>query len=197
MLSTNGLINWDSIIEEILVKQGSIRHIDQTIDDNKTNLRTYNDLIKEKKIPYEYSRKPFINMVKGFYQAKYDFKKITFQNYYPRDHFSNIIIKDFEKIVNVSVQESWISKVDPYQSVPFHSDEYDKEIEWNQKKLVRYMAFITEPIKKQVFVVGDTYYENVEKHTIVKWSTPKDTHALINCSDRPNFLFHFLGYEND
>jgi hypothetical protein len=197
MLSTNGLINWDFIIEEILVKQGSIRHIDQTIDDNKTNVRTYDDLIKEKKIPYEYARKPFINMVKGFYEAKYNFKNITFQNYYPKDHFSDRIIKDFEKIVNISVQESWISKVDPYQSVPFHSDEYDKEIEWNQKKLVRYVAFITEPIKKQVFVVGDNYYENIEKHTIIKWSTPKDIHALINCSNQPNFLFHFLGYEND
>lgn len=200
MLTTNGVIDWDSVIKDILENPGSLRHIDQTIDNSKTNLQTYNDLIRENKLPYEYARTPFVIMVKDWYQAGYNFKNITFQNYYPGEHFSVDIVEKFENIIGLSAQECWISRVSPFSSVPFHSDEYDKEITWvskENKKLSRYMVFIDKPVEKQIFVVGNAYYENVSQHTVIKWNSTKDIHALINCSNRDNLLFHFLGFKND
>jgi hypothetical protein len=207
MLTTKELIDWDKVISNLINSQGSMRHIDQTIDQNKTDIKSYHELIKKGFAPEQFSRTPFFNMVKNWNDSGYNFKNINFKNYYPTleqyapdSHFSKSIVETFQNIVNIPVQECWISKVDPFTSVPFHIDEYDGENTWvnkQNKKLVRYIAFIDKPISNQIFIVGDVYYENIDQHTIVKWKSTRETHALINCSDKPNFLFHFLGFEHD
>jgi hypothetical protein len=204
MLTTEGSIDWDSLILNLTISQGAIRHIDQTIDEKKTNIKSYHELIKKGFVPEQFSRTPFFNMVKNWRECGYNFKNINFKNYYPNldqyvsSHFSKSIVETFQNIVNMTVQECWVSKVDPFTSVPFHIDEYDGEEMWinkQNKKLVRYTVFIDKPINNQIFIVGDIYYENIEQHTIIKWQSTKETHALINCSNKPNFLFHFLGFE--
>ena len=204
MLTTNGLINWESIISNLATVHGSIRHIDQTIDPTKTNLQTYQEIINKGLLPFEFSRTPFVEMVKNYFDQGLDFTKITFQNFYPdieqynsENHFSKSIVDKFENLIGCSVQECWISKVDAYSTIPFHKDEFDQEKTWielEKKNLVRYMVFIDNPIKDQIFIVGDNRYENVPKHTVVKWPTTKELHSLINNSNRPNYIFHFLGY---
>ncbi len=205
MLTTSGIIDWNQLISMLLRIPGSTRHIDQTIDPNKTHYRSYHDLINRGYLPHMFARPAFVDMVKNWYSSNYNFKNITFENYYPaldqylpNSHFSEFVVNKFESIIGLSVQECWISRVDPFTSVPIHRDEYDKEWVWineENKKLYRYTVFIDRPIKKQIFIIGDNHYENIDQHTIVKWSNFKDYHALVNCSDSPNFLFHFLGFE--
>jgi hypothetical protein len=83
--------------------------------------------------------------------------------------------------------------------VPFHRDEYDQEFNGTVKnrELVRFMVFIDKPIENQIFMIDDFHFENIEQHTIMKWDSDKSLHALVNCSPRINFLFHFLGYKID
>lgn len=205
MLTTKGLIDWDSVISKLINVDGSTRHINQTIDETKTNVKSYSKLINSGLTPQQFSRTPFFNMVKDWADSGYNFENITFENYYPdldryssEFHFSKSIVESFQSSINLDVQECWISKVNAFTSVPFHKDEYDQEDVWinkQNKKLVRYMVFIDKPIDNQIFIVGNTYYENIEQHTVVKWNSTKETHALVNCSNKPNFLFHFLGFE--
>ena len=54
--------------------------------------------------------------------------------------------------------------------------------------------FIDDPIPDQIFIVGDQQFENIPKHQIAKWPSIKESHSLQNNSDKPNFLFHFLGF---
>jgi len=203
MITTLGLIDWSEIISNLKTKNGSLRHVDQTIDNNKTNLKTYSEIINLGLVPWEFSREPFKEMVKNYYQNNLDFSKIQFQNYYPdlqqypEKHFTKNIVEIFENIVGQQVQECWISKVDADCTVPFHKDEFDKEQEWiskENKNLSRYMVFIDVPIKDQTFYVGSETYEMIPTHTIVKWPTTKESHSLVNRSNQPNFIFHFLGY---
>lgn len=204
MFTTLEIIDWDAVILNLKDIDGSVRHVDQTIDDKKTNFKTYQDIIDQGLVPYEYARDPFIEMIKNYYTQGVNFSAITFQNYYPsldqyspNTHFSKDIVRQIETLLNLKVQECWISRVAPNSSVPFHKDEFDNEVIWidkEKKSLVRYIIFIDEPIQNQIFIVGDTRYENVKKHTIIKWNTTKELHSLINNSDRSNFLFHFLGY---
>lgn len=205
MLTTKGLIDWDAIVSKLITANGSIRHIDQTIDETKTSAKAYSELIKNSLVPEQFARSPFFHMVKDWAEARYNFKNITFENYYPNlerywpeFHFSKSIVESFQRYINLEVEECWISKVNPFTSVPFHKDEYDQEDTWvnkQNKKLSRYMVFIDKPHKNQLLIVGNTYYENTTQHTVIKWNSTKETHALINCSRIPHFLFHYLGFE--
>ena len=204
MLTTEGIIDWNAVISDLKNIAGSIRHVDQTIDHKKTNLKTYKEIVDAGLIPYEFARLPFVEMVKNYYDNNLDFTTIGFENYYPDldqyltdSHFSKTIVEKIETLLNLKVQECWISCVAPNCTIPFHKDEFDNELIWvekEKKSLVRYVIFIDESVHGQTFIIGNTHYKNVSPHTIIKWDTTKEEHSLINSSDRPNFLFHFLGY---
>jgi hypothetical protein len=204
MLTTEEIIDWNALILDLKNISGMTRHVDQTIDDKKTSHTRYKDIIDQGLIPYEYARLPFVEMIKNYYDQQIDFSTITFQNYYPdldqylpNCHFSKTIVEKIETLLNLKVQECWISCVAPNCTIPFHKDEFDNELTWiekEKKSLVRYVIFIDEPINGQTFIVGNVRYENIKTHTIIKWDTTKEKHSLINNSKKPNFLFHFLGY---
>jgi hypothetical protein len=204
MLTTEGIIDWNAVISDLKNISGSIRHVDQTIDHKKTNLKTYKEIIDAGLIPYEFARLPFVEMVKNYYDNNLDFAAIGFENYYPNldqylldSHFSKTIVEKIEILLNLKVQECWISCVEPNCTIPFHKDEFDDELKWvtlENKTLVRYTVFIDDPIPDQIFIVGDQRFENIPKHRIVKWPSIKELHSLQNHSDKPNFLFHFLGF---
>jgi hypothetical protein len=204
--TTNGIVDWDCLIKSLYDIPGSARFINDTIDSSKTDIRSYQEIKNSGLDPHEYARPAFKNMVKNWVDSGYNFNEIMFENYYPdlpqyqydETHFSKKIIKDFEKLIGYTVYETWISRVDRFSLVPFHRDEYDKEQTWLEKEkktLERFMVFIDKPIKKQIFLVDNYHFENIDQHTIIKWPTDKSVHTLINCSDEPNFLFHFLGYK--
>lgn len=204
MITTEEIVDWNAIISDLKNSSGLTRHVDQTIDNKKTNYTRYQDIIDQGLIPYEYARLPFVEMIKNYQDQNVDFSSITFQNYYPEldqylpnSHFSKTIVEKIEILLNLKVQECWISRVAPKCTIPFHKDEFDNEIEWikkERKTLVRYVIFIDDPIDDQTFIIGNTQYKNIKAHTIVRWNTTKEKHSLINNSSKPNFLFHFLGY---
>lgn len=206
MLTTEGIIDWDAVILDLKNISGSIRHVDQTIDNKKTNLKTYKEIIDLGLIPYEFSRLPFVEMVKNYYDNNLDFTSIGFENYYPDldqylsdSHFSKTIVEKIEILLNLKVQECWISCVAPNCTIPLHKDEFDDEFKWvtlENKTLFRYTVFIDDPIPDQIFIVGDQQFENILKHQIIKWPSVKELHSLQNNSNEPNFLFHFLGFVN-
>jgi len=204
MLTTKGIVDWDSVISDLKNISGSIRHVDQTIDHKKTNLKTYKEIVDAGLIPYEFARLPFVEMVKNYYDNNLDFTTIGFENYYPDlnqylpdSHFSKTIVEKIEILLNLKVQECWISCVAPNCTIPFHKDEFDNELRWitvENKTLFRYTVFIDNPISDQIFIVGDQQFENIPKHQIIKWPSIKESHSLQNKSDKSNFLFHFLGF---
>lgn len=204
-ISTKDIIDWDSIIKQISKVTGSVRTPNDTIDDEKTDLKSYNEIIKKGGIPHEFARPAFVGMIKSMIESGCDLDSIEFQNYYPdfdryapETHFSKKAVEDFQELIgNYELRDCWISKVYPYTVVPFHRDEYDEEYQESgiKKDLVRFMVFIDRSIPNQIFVIDDSYYENIEQHTIMKWSSDKSLHAVVNCSSEINYLFHFLGYK--
>lgn len=204
-ISTEGLINWDDVINHISGFNGSVRTPNHTIDDEKTDIQSYNEIIKSGEVPHEFARPAFSEMIRNMIESGHDIDCIEFQNYYPDfdryapdAHFSKKVVKEFQDLVGgYELRDCWISKVYPYTVVPFHRDEYDEEYQESgpKKHLVRFMVFIDKPIPNQIFVIDDSYFENVDQHTVIKWTSDKSLHSLINCSPRANFLFHFLGYK--
>jgi hypothetical protein len=203
MITTEGIIDWDDVLKSFYDIPGSLRFINDTIDPSKTQYKSYEEIIKNGGLAHKFARPAFVNMVKRWSEAGYNLDNIAFQNYYPdldrykpEVHFSKDVVEKFEQLIGYTVQECWISRVDAFSSVPFHSDEFDQEITWTTKEnksFDRFMVFIDKPISNQLFLVDDKRYENTKQHTVIQWNTTKSLHALINCSSEPNFLFHFLG----
>lgn len=203
-VSTKGIIDWDSVIKQISNVTGSVRSPNDTIDSNKTDFKTYNEIIAAGRNPHDYVRPAFVEMIRNLIESGYDLDTVVFENYYPdlkqyspNTHFSKEAVEDFQNLVGYEIRDCWISKVYPYSIVPFHKDEYDQEYNEidSKKDLVRFMVYIDKPIKNQIFIIDDCFLEDIDQHTVIKWNSDKSTHAFINCSPYDNFLFHFLGYK--
>ena len=116
-------------------------------------------------------------------------------NYYPGLDFSQDIVDQFAREVNLTCARAWISKVPPGYYVAYHWDIDDSLDEYEKLgKLTRYSCFVTASLPGQIFVVGTTPFFNQTQGTMFKWSNYKDWHASTNCGLGDKYIFHFLGY---
>jgi hypothetical protein len=169
-------INWHTVIE-MLVQPG----VDITTDPSKWHLDT-----------------PGYNEIHTMWQtANFNMSAIKWTNYYPGKHFNNTIVEQVAEHLNVGIHRSWISRIDPGFFAPWHWDVDDNEDEYLQKgNPVRYSCFIEEPAHGHIFIVGDNYYYNQPKGTLIKWDNYKDWHSGINAGMTPKYMFHLLAYQN-
>jgi hypothetical protein len=182
--STNGLIDWDNIIKNIMPRSGDYNSpstvTDRVKDDPNVNLGYYKDIMDT------------------WEKANYDFKNIEWWDYYPGEHFDIGIQDTFAGIVNAEPRRVFISEVMPGQCVPYHWDVEDNEKEWlTQGQLVRYVCFIDTPQFAHALILGDECFYNIEQGEIYQWDHYRDYHAGTNAGQGPYYLFHFLGISND
>jgi hypothetical protein len=185
---TTDIINWDEIITIVGNTTGLTTVIDEELDE-----KFYNPRIKN------FSSHTFESFPPSVFWIKpgYKFKNIFFSGLEAGQHFPKTLETTFSTVVNTRPLYSWISIVYPGYSIPIHIDEEPNEQLWKEQglNLVRYSAFMHNPIPHQMFVLGSEYYYDTPKNTIIKWSDISLFHAGINCSTEPSYLYHFIGFE--
>jgi len=195
--NTKDIINWDLIISSLVNQESTPVTLDQVIDPDKTDAKTVDEVYQKLETMRQVSRDPFVSVCGPWEDASYNLENIYFENYFPIKNSYQDTVEKFANLVNLEPLEVWISKVLPHKSVPFHTDEHDEYEDWSKKGFIihRFSVFITDPIDYQLFIVGNQYWYNQPKNTTIKWNNNKDLHALVNCSTKSNYLFHFIGRE--
>lgn len=185
---TSVSIDWDEILSIVGSSTGLTSIIDEILDDKFYNPRIKNFTSHMFEIfpPSDFWIDP-----------GYRLKNIFFSGLEAGQHFPKGLETTFGHVVDTKPLYSWISIVYPGYSVPVHIDEEPNEVSWRAQglNLVRYTAFIQDPIPYQMFILGSEYYYETPKNTIIKWSNVSLFHAGINCSTRPSYLYHFIGFQ--
>jgi hypothetical protein len=127
--------------------------------------------------------------------ANFNFNSIKWTNYYPGVHFSNDIVNEQLKNLNLKkAHKSWISKIDPGYMAPWHWDVDDFEDEYlKDGPITRHTVIIENMSHGHILIVGDDHYFNRPKDTIIKWNNYKEWHSGINAGMTPSYMFHILG----
>ena len=91
--------------------------------------------------------------------------------------------------------KSWISKIYPGKTAPWH---WDWDVDWKEYEKkgnpVRFTAMINEPAPGHVFIVGDKALYNEKQGDVHKWPDFKSYHGGTNCGLVPKFNFNYLAY---
>jgi hypothetical protein len=141
--------------------------------------------------------KGYQEILSSWIDAGYNFDAIKWTNYYPGKHFSQDIETELAQELNVKPLRSWISRIDPGYTAPWHWDVDDDEEKYlAQGSIVRYSIFIQDGKPGQVFMLENESYYNQTKGTVVKWDNYKAWHAGANAGLSPKYMYHLLGIVN-
>ncbi|NBP57264.1 hypothetical protein EBU71_12170 [bacterium] len=183
--STEGLINWDSIIDICKSRtDGDFNSVKTVVDRSEGSWKDNPELLGS-----------YREVIQLWDKAGYELEKIEWYDYYPGTHFDINVQNIFSKIVNAIPRRVFVSELWPGRLVPYHWDVEDNEKEWLlEGDLKRWTVFMDKPQDGHVFLLEDhdAFYD-VPQHGIWEWDHYKNWHAGANCGYEPYYLFHFLG----
>ena len=166
---------WDTVIDSLSNLEGSI----VSTDPNRWDLETpgYTEIFKLWK------------------QANYNANSIQWINYYPDIHYSKDIVTKLAEELNLShVHRSWISRINPGYTAPWHWDVDDNESEYlSHGHITRYTVMMHDFSMGHIFILNDDYHIKCKKGDQVFWDDHRSWHAGINAGLEPNYMFHILG----
>lgn len=199
--STQGIIEWDSIIEIIKGRtDGDFNSVESVMERVDSEIAT-GDVFEENNV--EISSENTEDLVDSYYdlmsiwkQANYRLADIQWYDYYPGTHFDISVQDRFANLVGANPLRTFVSEVRPGRIVPYHWDIEDMEVEWNKLgEMVRYICFMHDPNPGQILVLDEYCFYNPPKHAVYQWHHRKNWHAAANCGKTPYYLYHFLGYK--
>jgi hypothetical protein len=180
--STEGIINWDTIVE--LCRNSSN-------GDYNTPAGVIERSEAEAEGPLLES---YRTIMRTWLDAGYKLEDIQWYDYYPGEHFDTSVEEKFADIVNAEPRRVFVSEVWPGRCVPYHWDVEDKEAEWlAEGELKRWVCFMDKPRWGHVLMFDGVAFYNQPQHEVWEWDNYKDYHAGTNCGTEPYYLFHFLG----
>jgi len=181
--TTSNLIDWDSILHNIVPRTGDYNSVKSVVNRSESNWEEDPALLGS-----------YQEVIGTWQNANYDLNNIEWWDYYPGEHFDISVQEAFADLVNATPRRVFISELMPGQCVPYHWDVEDHEDEWlKDGPLVRYVVFIDKPKFGHVFMFDKESFYNIEQHRIYQWDSYKNYHAGTNCGSEPYYLFHFLG----
>jgi hypothetical protein len=181
--TTNGLIDWDSIIASLQPRSGEHNTVTSVVSRSSATEANDSTLLTH-----------YYKIINTWEKANYDLTNIEWWNYYPNQHFNLSVQEKFANLVNADPLRVFISEVMPGQCAPYHWDVDDQEEEWlAEGLLVRYVCFINKPHFGDVFILKDECFYLTKQHSVYEWDHYRDFHAGTNCGVYPQYLFHFLG----
>lgn len=122
--------------------------------------------------------------------ANYKMDSIKWTNYYPGQHYDSKNIDEVlcEKL-GVGYRRSWISRVDPGFSAPWHWDVEDDPEEIDGA--LRFTVFLGDAKLGHIFILGEEdYFINVEHGTLIKWNRYDEWHIGMNAGLVPKYMYH-------
>jgi len=126
------------------------------------------------------------------WSSKYRLDTIGFSLYRPGKHYDATVDNILIKLLGGNITTTSISRLDPGYNVPIHEDYTNiKEPNYDpNKKVCRYVIFITPPETGQFFTLGDECFHNIKIGEIYKWDRPQQLHCAANASYKINYLYH-------
>lgn len=166
---------WDSIIETLLIQDGEPKTVDGTFYKNLDGR--------------------FDEIITLWKSAGYDkVSTVEWINYYPNNHFENLVVEEFEKFSNTKCARAWISRIRPGKSAPFHQDIDDNLDEYiSQGELIRYSCFVSKPNPGALFILNDKVFHKEPQGNVWQWGHYLDWHAGTNCGFYDKFMYHYIG----
>lgn len=174
----NDIINWDSVIQEIAPKPGTVLH--------------YNDSTFDRTLP------GFDKLALEWERAGYKLNDpaIEWINYFPGHDFDISIQNQFESIVKFKPFSAWISRIKPLRMAPWHFDAHSKITTIKDKNIKRYVCYIEQPSSAHVSIVGDTVIYKPPQGSIYEWNDYNEYHCGMNGGYTDKYLFNYWGYDD-
>lgn len=171
VLNCGELVNWQRIINAVSKKKGVSIVPDRS--DTNDEYRALYDLWDSVGLNYE---------------------GVKWTNYYPRDYDSSVATI-LEKELGVTHIRSWISRIDPGYSAPWHYDiDHNEEDYLKLGTLRRFICFIGEPAPGHASFVESQCFCNERSGNVYEWSDYRAWHAGSNAGLTPKYQYNFLAY---
>jgi hypothetical protein len=170
--NTGNLIDWHNIIASI-----------DTLPGKKVDLINWNNPL-------------FLKIKEMFQSSNYNMSSAEWINYYPGKDFSENVNQLFGNFVNhPNVIRSWISKVNPGKTAPWHWDVDDDEEKYlTNGKLVRFSCKIGSSDPAHITVVGDQVLYDNQSGDVYQWPDHRTWHGSANAGLIPKYQFNYLAY---
>jgi hypothetical protein len=170
--NTENIIDWDKIINDIKDQPG-----------RKVDLINWNNPL-------------FLKIKDLFSSSNYNMSSAEWINYYPGKDFPesvNTIFGNFVKHPNVI--RSWISRINPGKTAPWHWDVDDNEEQYlQQRKLVRFTCKIGTHDPGHITVIGDHVLYNNRSGDVFQWPEHRTWHGSANAGLVPKYQFNYLAH---
>jgi hypothetical protein len=138
----------------------------------------------------------FLNIKNLISESNYCQHSIEWINYYPSVHFSEEVNHIFGNFVRKeNCVRSWISRIDPGKTAPWHWDIDDDEEQYLKKgKLVRFICKIGDSDPGHITVVGNNILHNNMSGDVYQWPDHRTWHGSANAGLIPKYQFNYLAY---
>lgn len=126
--------------------------------------------------------------------ADFNLANVKWINYYPQDLCYNVAAK-FEEILGVKHIRSWVSRIDPGYSAPWHYDiDHDEQEYLKLGQLRRFVCYIGEPAPGHISIIEDSCHYLEKEGNIYEWDNYRAWHAGANVGLTPKYQYNFLAY---
>lgn len=141
---------------------------------------------------------PHFTKMRDMYEnSNYIMDSAEWINYYPDQHYDEILNRAFGKIVGkLRYARAWISRINPGKTAPWHWDLDDGEEEYlKEGKLVRYSCKMSDGVA-QVAIIGNTAIHGGVVGDIHQWPDHRLWHGSVNAGLTPKYQFNYLAYDD-
>jgi hypothetical protein len=170
--NTGTLIDWDNVVNAVSKLPGK-----------KVDL-------------FKWDNPLFLEIKKLYDQSSYCNYSAEWINYYPEADFPQSINDLFGNFIkNPNIVRSWISRIDPGKTAPWHWDVDDHEQKYLEKgDLIRYTCKIGPSDPGHITVIGKCVLNQNQSGDTYLWPDHRTWHGSSNSGLTPKYQFNYLAY---
>jgi len=126
---------------------------------------------------------------KTWEEANYPDSHIKWINFYPGQHYTEELDKLLCNHFNIGYRRSWISKIEPGYSAPWHWDVEDDPEDYDGP--LRLSIFINDCEPGHIFILGkeDVFY-NMKSGDGIFWKRFNEYHIGMNAGLTSKYMYH-------
>lgn len=175
--NTENLIDWDTVINQCLEKEGQTLIYDRGQFPNTEDFDKMDQMMQDA----------------GY---NYGTDAIEWINYFPGEHFDQSVTDTFAEIVGTKPWMVWVSRIRPGKMTPWHWDAHQAIKDFKElPNPARYTCYIQNPQDGHISIVDKTVIFRPDKGSIYQWPTCYSWHAGLNCGFTDKFMFNFWGWD--
>ena len=135
-----------------------------------------------------------MKIMQKWFDCNYNLDSVKWVNYQGIENYGNSITARFADWVGVQPLKSWVTRVDPGCTAPYHPDiEADLFEEQINGQIVRYTCHMCDDGIGAAFFLEDHFFYNQPNGNVYKWDNWLSWHGAVNAGTKPHWLFSFWG----